>query len=252
MNIGKKIRLERIMDRHTKKTVIVPMDHGVSSGPIKGIVNIAETIDKVAEGGANAVLLHKGIVKNGHRGYGKDIGLIVHLSAGTSYTNPTNKVLVCSVKEAIALGADAVSIHVNIGGGNESEMLRDLGKISAECEEYGMPLLAMMYARGKNITNEYDVKYIKHAARIGAELGADIIKTNYTGSKETFKEVVEGCPVPVVVAGGPKLDSEEKFLNMISDAIDCGAAGVAIGRNIFQADDITEATKKICKIVHGR
>jgi len=252
MEIGKRIRLERIMDRNTGKTVIVPMDHGVTSGPIKGIVNIAETINKVAEGGANAVLLHKGIVKTGHRGYGKDIGLIVHLSAGTPYTDPTNKTLVCTVKEAIALGADAVSIHINIGGGNENEMLRDLGKISAECEEYGMPLLAMMYARGRNITNEYDVKYIKHAARIGAELGADIIKTNYTGNKETFKEVIEGCPVPVVVAGGPKLDSKEKFLNMIKDAMDCGAAGVAVGRNIFQADDITEATREICKIVHGK
>jgi len=252
MEIGKKIRLERIMNRTTKKMVIVPMDHGVSSGPIKGIVNIAETIDMVAEGGANAVLLHKGIVKNGHRGYGKDIGLIIHLSGGTPYNDPTSKILVCTVKEAIALGADAVSIHVNIGGGNEKEMLSDLGKISAECEEYGMPLLAMMYARGKNITDEYDVKFIKHAARIGAELGADIIKTNYTGSKETFKDVIEGCPVPVVVAGGPKLDSEAKFLNMIADAIDCGAAGVAIGRNIFQAENITEATRKICKVVNGK
>ncbi|MDI6730506.1 MAG: 2-amino-3,7-dideoxy-D-threo-hept-6-ulosonate synthase [Candidatus Altarchaeum sp.] len=252
MEMGKKVRLERIMNRHTKKIVIVPMDHGVSSGPLKGIVNIAETIDMVAKGGANAVLLHKGIVKNGHRGYGKDIGLIIHLSGGTPYNDPTSKILVCSVKEAIALGADAVSIHVNIGGRNESEMLSDLGKISAECEEYGMPLLAMMYVRGKNITDEYDVKFIKHAARIGAELGADIIKTNYTGSKETFKCVIEGCPVPVVVAGGPKLDSEEKFLNMIVDAIDCGAAGVAIGRNIFQAEDIAEATRKICKIVNRK
>ncbi len=252
MEMGKKVRLERIMNRDTKKMVIVPMDHGVSSGPLKGIVNIAKTIDMVAEGGANAVLLHKGIVKNGHRGYGKDIGLIIHLSGGTPYNDPTSKILVCSVKEAIALGADAVSIHVNIGGGNESEMLSDLGKISGECEEYGMPLLAMMYARGKNITDEYDVKFIKHAARIGAELGADIIKTNYTGSKETFKDVIEGCPVPVVVAGGPKLDSEEKFLNMIVDAIDCGAAGVAIGRNIFQAEDIAEATRRICKVVNGK
>ncbi len=174
--MGKKVRLERIMDRHTKKIVIVPMDHGVSSGPLKGIVDIAKTIDMVAEGGANAVLLHKGIVKNGYRGYGKDIGLIIHLSGGTPYNDPTSKIIVCSVKEAIALGADAVSIHVNIGGWNESEMLSDLGKISAECEEYGMPLLAMMYARGKNITDEYDVKFIKHAARIGAELGADINK----------------------------------------------------------------------------
>lgn len=248
--IGKKIRLERIMNRETGRTVIVPMDHGVTSGPIKGLVNMRETINKVAEGGANAVLLHKGIVKAAHRGYGKDIGLIVHLSGGTPYVNSTKKILVTSVKEAIRLGADAVSIHVNVGGENESEMLKDLGMVADECEEYGIPLLAMMYPRGVNIKDEYDVKYIKHAARIGAELGADIIKTNYTGDKETFKEVIDSCPVPVVVAGGPKLDSEEKFLKMVEDAIECGAKGVAIGRNIFQAKDITEMTRKICKIVH--
>lgn len=248
--IGKRIRLERIMNRKSKRTVIVPMDHGVSMGPITGLEDIAKTIDQIAEGGANAVLMHKGIVKAGHRGYGKDIGLIIHLSAGTPYNNPSSKVLVTTVKEALRLGADAVSVHVNVGGDNESVMLKDLGMVAEECDEYGMPLLAMMYARGKNITNEYDVKYIKHAARIGAELGADIIKTNYTGSKETFKEVIDGCPVPVVIAGGPKIDSDSKLFAMIEDAIECGAAGVAIGRNIFQAANITEMTKKICEIVH--
>jgi len=248
--IGKKIRLERVIDRKSRKTVIVPMDHGVSMGPIHGLENMAATINEIADGGANAVLMHKGIVKSGYRGYGKDIGLIIHLSAGTPYTTPTTKVLVTDVKEALRLGADAVSIHVNIGGDNESEMLRDLGAVSRKCDEYGMPLLAMMYARGKNISNEYDVKYIKHAARIGAELGADIIKTNYTGSKETFKEVIDGCPVPVIIAGGPKIDSDEKLFSMIEDAMDCGASGVAIGRNIFQAKNISEMTKKICEIVH--
>ncbi|MFN3527982.1 MAG: fructose-bisphosphate aldolase, partial [Candidatus Altarchaeaceae archaeon] len=157
--IGKKIRLERIIYRETGRTVIVPMDHGVSSGPVQGLINMPETINKIAEGGANAVLLHKGIVKAGHRGYGKDIGLIIHLSAGTPYVNSTRKILVTTVKEAIRLGADAVSIHVNVGGENEDEMLRDLGKVADECEEYGIPLLAMMYPRGENIKNEYDVKY---------------------------------------------------------------------------------------------
>jgi len=121
MEIGKRIRLERIINRDTGKTVIVPMDHGVSMGPIKGIINLSKTINEVAEGGANAVVLHKGMVEFGHRGYGRDIGLILHLSASTSLgPDPNEKVLVASVEEALKLGADAVSIHVNIGSNTET------------------------------------------------------------------------------------------------------------------------------------
>jgi len=251
--IGKQIRLERIIDRKSKRTVIVPLDHGVSVGPIPGLENMAKTINEIAEGGANAVLMHKGIVQYGHRGYGKDIGLIIHLSGGTSLApDPNNRVQVTSVKEAIRLGADAVSVHVNVGSSNESEMLRNLGMVAEQCNEFGMPLLAMMYARGKDIKSEHDVRYIKHVARVGAELGADIIKTVYTGDKKSFKEVIEGCPAPVVIAGGPKIDSEEALLKMVRDAIDCGAAGVSIGRNIFQAKNRTEITRRMCRIVHGK
>ncbi len=250
--IGKKIRMERIINRKSKKTVIVPVDHGVSVGPIPGLENMVETISDIAKGGADAVLMHKGIVKAGHRGYGRDIGLIVHLSGGTVLApDPNVKVQVTSVKEAIRLGVDAVSVHVNVGAGNESEMLHNLGMVAEECNEYGMPLLAMMYARGAKIGKEHDVKYIKHVARVGAELGADIIKTLYTGDKKSFKEVIDGCPVPVVIAGGPKTDSEDDLLMMIEDAMDCGAMGVSIGRNVFQAKDRVGITRKICKIVHG-
>ncbi len=252
--IGKKIRLERIFNRKSKKTVIVPMDHGISMGPIEGLQNMGTTINDIAMGGANAVLLHKGIVSAGHRGYGKDIGLIIHLSGGTPLgPEPNNRVIVTTVKEAVRLGADAVSMHLNVGASNESEMLQDLGFIAEECNEYGMPLLAMMYARGDKIdkSHEFDVKYIKHVARIGAELGADIIKTVYTGDKKSFKEVIDGCPVPVVIAGGPKMNSEEELLKMIEDAMECGAGGVSIGRNVFQSDKRLELTKKVCKLVHG-
>jgi len=245
--------MERIMDRESGNMVIVPLDHGVTVGPIPGLINLTETINDIAEGGADAVLMHKGMVVHGHRGYGKDIGLIIHLSAGTSVApDPLNKVQVCSVKEAIFLGADAVSVHINVGSETESQQLADLGRVARECMEYGMPLLAMMYPRGEKIRSEHDVKHVKHAARLGAELGADIIKTVYTGDKESFREVVESCPVPVVIAGGPKIDSEEALLRMVKDAMDAGAKGVSIGRNVFQAKDRTEITRKICKIVHGK
>ena len=252
MMIGKKIRLERIINRHTGRTVIAPMDHGVSDGPMKGIIDIDKTVESISQGGAAAILMHKGIVEQGHRGYGKDIGLIVHLSASTSLApNPNNKVIVTSVEKAIQLGADAVSVHVNLGSETESEMLQELGEISETCSYWGIPLLAMMYPRGQKVENEHDVELVKHAARVGSELGVDIVKTNYTGDPDSFKEVVEGALVPVVIAGGPKVDTDEELLQMVKDSIEVGGAGVAFGRNLFQAENPGKITRAISEVVHN-
>lgn len=249
--IGKTIRLERILDRNSGRTVIVPMDHGTTMGPIEGLVDMKTTNTKIVEGGANAVIIHKGIVAVGHRGAGKDIGLIVHLSASTTLSpDPNTKVPVCTVEEAIALGADAVSIHVNLGAERDAEMLQYLGSVSTTCARWGMPLLAMMYTRGKKVDNEYDVKYVKHAARVGAELGADIVKCNYTGSIKSFKEVVAGCPVPVVIAGGEKMETEEQLLTMVENSLKAGGAGVSIGRNAFQHKRPEKIVEAIGKVVH--
>ena len=251
MMIGKKIRLERIINRHTGRTVIAPMDHGVSDGPMKGIIDIDKTVESISQGGADAILMHKGIVEQGHRGYGKDIGLIVHLSASTSLApNPNNKVIVTSVEKAIQLGADAVSVHVNLGSETESEMLQELGEISETCSYWGIPLLAMMYPRGQKVENEHDVELVKHAARVGSELGVDIVKTNYTGDPDSFKEVVEGALVPVVIAGGPKVDTDEELLQMVKDSIEVGGAGVAFGRNLFQAENPGKITRAISEVGH--
>ena len=228
------------------------MDHGVSSGPIKGIVDIDKTIESISKGGADAVLMHKGIVERGHRGYGNDIGLIIHLSASTSLSpDPNNKVLVTSVERAIQLGADAVSIHVNIGSKTEANMLEELGSIAETCSYWGMPLIAMMYPRGENIKNENDVEMVKHAARVGSELGVDIVKTNYTGDPDTFKEVVQGSLVPVVIAGGPNTNSDRDLLEMTKESVEVGGAGVAFGRNFFQAKEPEKITRAISEIVHN-
>ncbi len=249
--IGKKIRLERILDRNSGRTVIVPMDHGTTLGPIEGLVDMPNTIDKVVEGGANAIIIHKGIVGAGHRGSGKDVGLIIHLFASTSMSpDPNTKVPVCTVEEAVRLGADAVSIHINLGAERDAEMLQYFGEVSKACFQWGMPLVAMMYTRGKKIENEYDVKYVKHAARVGAELGADIVKCNYTGSAESFREVVVGCPVPVVIAGGEKMETEDQLLTVVEQAFKAGASGVSIGRNAFQHKHPEKIVEAIGKIVH--
>jgi fructose-bisphosphate aldolase/2-amino-3,7-dideoxy-D-threo-hept-6-ulosonate synthase len=248
---GKEIRLERIMDRNTKKTVIVPMDHGVSEGPIAGLIDMGQTVNMVADGGANAVIGHVGLALHGHRQGGRDIGLILHLSASTKLApDPNSKVLVNSVTNALKMGADGVSMHVNIGAESEERMLHDLGMVAVECMEWGMPLLAMMYPRGKNISIANDVEHVKLAARVAAELGADIVKTVYTGDPESFREVTRGCPVPVVVAGGSKTD-DRTTLELIEGAMAGGAAGISIGRNAFQHKHPAKFVKAAACIVHA-
>ena len=250
--IGKAIRLERIIDRNSQRTVIVPMDHGVTVGPIEGLADMRTTISKVVGGGANAILMHKGMVRAGHRGTGKDVGLIIHLSAGTAVSpDPNAKELVCTVEEAIKLGADAVSIHINLGAETDKEMLRQFGRVSERCLEWQMPLVTMMYTRGPKIENEYDVENVKLAARVGAELGADIVKVVYTGSVESFTEVVRGCPVPVVIAGGPKMGSDEDIFRMVEGALQAGAMGLSIGRNAFQHKTPDKMIQALSEMVHN-
>jgi len=249
--IGKKIRLERIIDRNSQKTVIIPMDHGVTVGPIEGLADMRTTVSKVVAGGANAILMHKGMVSAGHRGTGRDVGLIIHLSGGTSLSpDPNAKELVCTVEEAIQLGADAVSLHINLGAETDKEMLHQLGYVSGQCLKWQIPLVAMMYTRGPKIKDEYDVNNIKHAARVGAELGADIVKVVYTGSVDSFAKVVQGCPVPVVIAGGPKMGSDEEIFKMVEGALKAGAMGVSIGRNAFQHKKPDKMVAALSKMVH--
>ena len=248
MDQGKKRRLTRIF-RSDNRTVIVPMDHGVTIGPCEGIENMQTIVNQLLKGNVDAVLVHKGIAKSIDAG---NAGLVVMLS-GASNLNPNqnNKVQVCTVQEAVRLGADAVSVHVNVGAQDEDKMLTTLGRVADECDVLGMPLLAMMYPRGPKITNEHAPEVVAHAARLGAELGADIIKTNYTGTIETFKAVVECCPVPVVIAGGPKAKTAKDTLEMTADAMKAGSAGLSIGRNVFQHENPTAMVKALSAIVHN-
>ncbi|TXT61869.1 MAG: 2-amino-3,7-dideoxy-D-threo-hept-6-ulosonate synthase [Promethearchaeota archaeon] len=251
MNLGKSIRIERIINRESKRTIIIPMDHGLSMGTIEGLEDMASMVDKVAIGGADAVLEHSGMVGAGHRKHGRDIGLIIHLSGATKLApDPNKKVLVCSVERALKMGADAVSIHINIGADDEPEMLQDAHKVVESCREWGVPLLAMIYPRGRKIDEEHHPDVVNIAVRAGAELGADIVKTNYTGDVDSFKYIVKSVHVPVIIAGGPKMDTTEELLRMVSDSIQAGGAGVAFGRNVFQSKDPTKLVEAICQIVH--
>ncbi len=252
MHVGKSIRIERLINRNTHKTIIVPMDHGVTVGPLEGLENMASAVNEVAEGGANAVLGHKGLPRCGHRKGGRDVGLIMHLSSSTELSPaPNRKTLTASVEDAIRYGADGVSIHVNLGDPYEMEMLADFGRVAHDAESWGMPLLAMIYGRGPNIKNSFAPEVVAHCARVGAELGADLVKVPYTGDMDSFSYVVESCCVPVLIAGGPKTSTTREFLQTVSDAMKAGAAGISVGRNVFQHPNPRRLVSALACIIHA-
>jgi class I fructose-bisphosphate aldolase len=251
MHIGKAVRLERIFNRNTNRTVIVPMDHGVTVGPIDGLIDMRQTVDQVAEGGANAVLMHKGLVRCSHRKHGRDVGLIIHLSASTNVSPfPNAKTLVGCVEDALKLGADGISLHINLGDETERHMLEDFGRITSSANEWGMPVLAMVYARGPKVKDEYAPDVVAHCARVGLELGADVVKVPYTGDVESFARACEACCVPVIIAGGPKLENVRDLVVMAHDSVRAGGSGLSIGRNIFQYAKPARLVQALAGVVH--
>lgn len=245
--MGKQFRLSRLFKNG--RMLCVPMDHGVTDGPIRGLEDLNSIVRKVEAGGASAVVLHKGAIKS--LNFAPKLGLIMHATASTSLgPSPNFKVQVSTVEEAIRLGADAISVHINIGAREEPEMLTTLGYLADAADEWGMPLLAMMYARGEFIKNPVDSEILAHVVRLGAELGADVVKTPYTGDPDSFKRVVKGSPVPVVIAGGPRVENERQLLEVVKGAMEAGAVGVAFGRNIFQHENPEKMVRAIGKIVY--
>ncbi|MGQ9781863.1 MAG: class I fructose-bisphosphate aldolase [Nitrososphaeria archaeon] len=249
---GKEVRLSRLFDKKSRRVVIVTMDHAIAHGVLPGIRNTGDTIDKIVAGRPNAMTIHKGLTS---KYYSKliegEICLICKLSGFSPY-NPSLDTQFTEVKEAIKLGADAVAYGASTGDTRQDDMLKTIGHLARECDEYGMPLTVHIYPKGNLIKKEdyYKVENIMYAARAAAELGADIVKTWYTGSSDTFRQVVEACPVPVVIAGGPPSESVNQFLTMVRGAVDGGASGVAIGRNVWGSKNPTLMVKALRMIVH--
>jgi len=226
---------------------MVPLDHGISMGPAPGLEDPARVLAAVADD-ATCVTLHKGLLAHAEP-YADRLGVLMHLSASTDAApDPHDKRLVGTVEEAVRRGCDGVSIHVNVGAATEARMLEDAGRTSTACEAWGMPLVAMMYPRGPHVKDPFDPALVAHAARLGAELGADLVKVPYTGSEASFRRVVEGAVVPVLVAGGPRRPSLESFLEDMRGAVAAGAAGVSVGRNVFQHDEPGTALRAIAAL----
>lgn len=225
------------------------MDHAVSVGPIPGLEDMAQIVKDVSQGEADALLVHAGVAKTVDTGH---LGLILHLTGGTRLSgDPHWKTQVSTIKEAMRLGADAVSAQINVGSQKEQDMLDRFSQIVEEADDYGLPTVAMAYPRGPGIQSEHAHQVVGHAARLGYELGADIVQTNYTGDIVSFRNVVESVKVPIVITGGPKNKTDMETLQMVSDSIMAGAAGVSIGRNVFQHRDPTKMTMALVDVVHN-
>ena len=228
------------------------MDHGAGEGPMEGLEDMNLAVKEISEGGANVIIGHMGMGIQAAKYKKPETAFIYHLSVSTRI-NPIDtddKVIVNSVERALSLGADGISVHVNIGSKTESKQLQDLGRIAGQCHKFGLPLLAMMYPRGPGLTDDpKSVEMVSLAARVGAELGADIIKTYYTGNPDSFSKVCRSCPVPVVIAGGAK-EGDKALFQIIRDSIDAGGSGVSIGRKAFQHEKRVQAVNVMAKLVH--
>lgn len=248
---GKRARLARLTTNETH--LIVPMDHGLTLGAVSGLADIETTIDAVTGAGADAVLTQKGIAGRVH-GDANGAGYIVHLNGSTAIgPDEMDKRLTGTVEDAIRAGADAVSVHVNVGSSHEPRQLEQLAELTSDAASYGLPVLAMTYARGEGASDPDETDAyaadLAHAVRFGEELGADIVKTAYSGDPDSFRQVVEATSLPVVIAGGSK-GTDTETLSMVAGAMTAGAAGVSMGRSIFQHDDPGAITAAVAAVVH--
>ena len=246
MNAGFDARLERISTDGTY--LIIPMDHGITMGAVKGLKDIESTINAVTRGGADCVLTQKGIASRVHPNT-NGAGYVVHVNGSTTIGPDENdKRVTCTVEEAIRVGADAVSFHINVGSDYEPKQIEDLAELTGKAERFGIPVLAMAYARGPGIDGS-DPEALGHAVRLAEELGADIVKTGYSGDAESFQHVIESTRLPVVIAGGAR-GSDRNTIEKVRGARDAGGAGISMGRSIFQHDDPEAITSAVSVVIH--
>ena len=242
MDFGMKNRMSKIFQPLSGKTVMLAVDHGYFQGPTTGLENLENTVKPLAPL-ADCLFITRGMLRNCIDQELKS-SICLRVSGGPSILQElSNEDIVVSIEEALRLNASGVGMSIFVGAENEDRSISNLGRLINEAEKYGMPVLAIT-AVGREMARS--ARYLGLACRIAAELGARIIKTYYC---EDFYKVTESCPVPIVMAGGKKID-EKEALKMTENAIKEGAKGVDMGRNIFQSDNPEGMMKAIKSIVH--
>ena len=250
-SFARRLRLQRLHHHDEERLFIVPLDHSVTDGPIAPGSDLDLLVGRLATNRVDAVVVHKGVLRHLDSQWFTRTSLIVHLSASTRHApDPDAKYLVATVEEALRVGADAVSVHVNLGSAEERQQISDLARVSDACERWNMPLMAMMYGRGPKISNPQDPALVAHAAQLAADLGADLVKAPYVGSVAEMADITRACPIPVLVMGGPRRDDGGSVVAFVEDALRGGAAGVAMGRNVFEAPDPAAMARRLSAVIH--
>ncbi len=238
-------RLSRLIQKDGR-ALFLPIDHGYFQGPVHKLEEPGKTVEPLLPY-ADGIMLTRGVLRSCIKpSISKPV--ILRVSGGTSIIGEdlSNEEITTSVKEAIKLNASAVSASIYVGSKYEHQTLMSLSKLVNECEEYGIPVMAVT-AVGRELEKR-EARYLALSCRIAAELGARVVKTYYC--RENFEKVVKGCPVPVVIAGGPKVESEFEVFSFVYDALQKGAVGVNLGRNIWQNNYPVAMIKAIRAIIH--
>lgn len=250
-DLGRQRRLSRLTGDDDDHVFLVPLDHSLSTGPVAETAELEAMLEALAEGGADGVVLHKGRARFVERSVWRRVGLVVHLSGSTMHASDTDdKVLVADVEEALRGGADGVSVHINLGSATETRQLTDLGTVAGACARWSLPLVAMVYPRGPRVADPSDPQLVAHAANLAADLGADVVKVPFTGDADTMAEVARCCPIPIIAAGGARVESDEQVVELVRDVMSSGVSGVALGRNVFESPDVARTVRRIADIVH--
>jgi len=245
MEWGMKNRLNKLI-QPDGKALFLPIDHGYFQGPTTKLEKPGETIKPILQY-ADALMLTRGVLRNCVEP-NIEKPIILRVSGGASVVGAdlANETITTSIKEIIKLNASAVSMSVFVGSKYEHQTLKNLAKLVDKCEEYGIPVMAVT-AVGRELEKR-TARYLGLCCRIAAELGARVVKTYYCG--EGFEKVVNGCPVPVVIAGGPKVSSQLEVFEFVYDGLQKGAIGVNLGRNIWQTQNPVASIRSIRAIIH--
>ncbi|MEF3695998.1 fructose-bisphosphate aldolase [Desulfolutivibrio sp.] len=251
--IGCARKVSRLFDPQSGRTVILPLDHGVGEGMLPGIENIPGLLAMIRDFSVQGVVLNKGPLRTCLSEVPPGLQVVGQLSGGTRHAVPPYaRSLVCSTHEAVRLGADMVAVQVNMANDLEDRMLADLGLACDDAHGLGVPILAIIQPKGDRIVNEMDPSLICHCIRLGAELGADLVGVPYSGDAKSFARTCEAVSPPVLITGGPSRPDFTSFLAMVGQALEAGASGTCVGRNVLQQADPREALAKLVEAVHEK
>jgi fructose-bisphosphate aldolase/2-amino-3,7-dideoxy-D-threo-hept-6-ulosonate synthase len=255
---GKRLRMARLIDSHGV-SLICALDHGMTSPRfLDPLADIEARAREAIAGGSNAIMISKGMLRLADEAFAPDTAVCMLLSASSRpQQDRPDIVAIAEVEEALRLGADAVVLYVSLEGDDEPRMLRTLAEAGRECERLGVPLIAeaefpTTYASVEGLASQYGLEYLERNVRLCAELGADLIKTNWPGDEQGFARLVRAANgLPVVHAGGSRI-SDAELLERQEAAMRAGAVGCSVGRNIFMHDYPEAITRALAAVIRER